>query len=431
MRLLVVAPSYPHPGHPFSGAFNEKSVLALKSLCDKVVVLVPRPYVPPLVSFMPRWKAYSKIAEYELRDGVPIYRPATLVIPRIGSALWVDSCAFLLVRHTARQLHQEVHFDAILSFDLGDTGGLAWRIGRDLGIPAAGWACGEDVRFPRSSPLGRVVRRAIERLDIVFYQSRELLECGASLLGVLPSNMAPDRHIVLPRGIPEPPLPHWAEVRKRVRASWDVTDDQIIVLFTGRIVRAKGIGELLEALSLAVTRDPRVIGVIVGSNPAFDETITVQEKLDQTPIFRERIRFLPACRPDRIWEYLCGADIFAFPSHREGISNSLLEAMIMEIPAVTFAIPSSLEVDAGTGALVMVPPFDSTLFAEQILRLAASPQIRTQLGKRGSARVRERFLVKKNMAEALQWLAWVMEKRGVRSPRKSVLLARSGEKYER
>ncbi len=53
---------------------------------------------------------------------------------------------------------------------------MAWRLGRTLGIPASGWAFGGDVRFPHTSPAGWVVRRAIERFDLIFYQSHELLE---------------------------------------------------------------------------------------------------------------------------------------------------------------------------------------------------------------------------------------------------------------
>lgn len=385
-------------------------MLALRPLCHEIAVLVPRPYVPPLASFMPRWKAYAKAPRYEVRDDIPVYRPATPVIPKIGSAFWLDYGAFLFCRRTARTLHKKIRFDAILSFDLGDTGGLAWRVSHDLGIPAAGWAFGEDVRFPPYSSLGRMVRKAIERLDVVFYQSRELLTCGAGLLGVSPDDLARDKHIVLPHGIlPPPPLAR-QEVRQRTRADWGVTDDHIVVLFTGRIIRAKGIGELLDALAIAGTRDPRIIGVLVGSNPAFDETAWVRERLSHHSVVRETIKLLPAYPPAHIWNFLCAADIFAFPSQREGISNSLLEAMMMELPVVTFAIPSALEVDGGRGALALVPPFDSAVFAEEILRLAASPQLRARLGHKAGMRARERFSAKKNMAEALQWLARVIGK---------------------
>ncbi|RMF84032.1 MAG: hypothetical protein D6736_20110, partial [Nitrospinota bacterium] len=128
MRLLVVVSSYPHPGHPFSGIFNEKSVLALAQLCEAVEVLAPRPYVPPLLaSLVPKWRTYTHIVAREKRNGIPVHRPAYPHVPRLGGAFWIDPGAFLWCRRVARALHRHRRFTAILSFDLAGAGGLAWR----------------------------------------------------------------------------------------------------------------------------------------------------------------------------------------------------------------------------------------------------------------------------------------------------------------
>ena len=105
MNLLVLAPNYPHSGHPFSGIFNEKCARTLNEFCDAVKVLAPRPLVPPLLSsFVPRWNAYARAIKYESRNGIEVYRPATLVVPRFGGALWVDRFAFSAPMSVAVQL---------------------------------------------------------------------------------------------------------------------------------------------------------------------------------------------------------------------------------------------------------------------------------------------------------------------------------------
>jgi len=410
MRVLVLAPDYPKPGRDFGGLFNERSVNALKDLCDGVEVLVPRPYVPPLFSLLvARWKIYRSTPTYEARNGVPVYRPGYLQIPRMGGAFWVDPAAFFFCRHVARKRHRRATFDAILSFDLAATGGLAWRIGRDLGIPATGWATGGDVRVPKSSSFGRAVIRALQQLDIIFYQSHELLEKGARLLGISADKMSHDRHLVLPRGIPEPPSLPRAQVRDQLRRELKIHDNDVLVLSIGRISREKGTFELLEAVALAAAQDSRITCVVVGSSPAYDESATVQTKLNEIPGIRGKVKVLPACSPDKVWEYLCAADIFAFTSHNEGMPNSLLEAMAMGVPAIAFAIPPVLEIDAGTGALLTVPPLASAPFAEAILVLASSSEARTRLGQKGRSRVLDRFIVKKNMAAALEQLTRIVQ----------------------
>jgi glycosyltransferase involved in cell wall biosynthesis len=173
------------------------------------------------------------------------------------------------------------------------------------------------------------------------------------------------------------------------------------------MVREKGLIELLDAVALAASHNSKIVCVIVGSHQGFDETHAIRKKLYESAVLQERVQLLPACTPDQVWEYLCAADIFAFPSHQrfEGMPNSLLEAMVSGVPAIAFAIPPVLELEAGSGALMTVPPFDASLFAQAILRLAASPQEREQMGKRGATRVRENFLLEKNMAQVLQRLA--------------------------
>jgi glycosyltransferase involved in cell wall biosynthesis len=256
----------------------------------------------------------------------------------------------------------------------------------------------------------------------VFYQSRELLEKAAGILGSKSGQLARDRHIVLPHGIPEPPAFSREEARNRIREAWGVRNDEVLVFYLGRIVRQKGILELLEALRLAVTRDAKIKGILVGSKLGFDETSLVDKKLQEIPRLRERVLLLPACTPDSVWENLCAADIFAFPSHHEGMPNSLLEAMAMGVPAIAFAIPPVIDLEAGRGGVSLIPPLDSSLFADEIVRLAASPAERIRISRIAKAEIMDRFMVKKNMARALVHLDRMIRTRekGTRTQAKGV-----------
>jgi glycosyltransferase involved in cell wall biosynthesis len=246
--------------------------------------------------------------------------------------------------------------------------------------------------------------RSLENLDLVFYQSRELMEAAASLLGVRTTQLASDTHIVLPRGIPEPPMLASAELRKRVRSACRVESEQALLLYLGRITRQKGMVELLEALRIAAATNPSIRCLLVGSQPALDETALIESKLRHIPELAGRVRILAACTPDRVWEYFYAADIFLFPSHREGMPNSLLEAMAAGLPAIAFGIPAVRELENGTGSLISVPPFDCQSFANAVLRLAASVDERRRVGEKGKALVRERFIVNKTMVEVVRRL---------------------------
>jgi glycosyltransferase involved in cell wall biosynthesis len=287
---------------------------------------------------------------------------------------------------------------------------LAWRIGRDLGIPSCGWATGSDVRVSASSSLGKVVIRALANLDLIFFQSSELLESAANLINKSKEEMSSEKYKVLPRGIPTPPQLPTDKMRKKMRLKWGVDSQEIVVLSLGRIIKEKGVYELLDAFSSISQFNKRIICILIGAIPAFDETTTVKINLENDPVLKDRVRIFPACKPNEIWEIFCGADIFAFTSHKEGMPNSLLEAMASGLPAIAFAIPPIEEIDAGTGSLIKVPPFNSKLFAEAILELSESRENRDIIGEKGKKHVMKHFQINKNMACALEEISKVINK---------------------
>ncbi len=401
MKILAIAASYPYEEFPFSGIFNEKCVTALHDLCGYVEVLAPRPYVPAFLALKPRWKMYSRIAGSETRNGISINRPPVVQIPGVGGSFWYDRGAYLACAGQARRLHRTAGFDAIVSFDLLGAGGLAWQIGKDLGIPACGWAFGSDVRVAASSSDGRSVCRALRNLDLVFYQSAELRQKAAALLERQAGEMPPDRHVVLPHGIPVPAALPGTDRREDRRRRWGVSAGDVVVLSVGRVTGQKGSFDLLDAAAHALELNPEMTFLFVGSMPAFDESALVQERAASDPRLRDKVKVLPPCSPGEIWEVLSGADIFAFASHNEGMPNSLLEAMAAGLPAVAFGIPAVRELDGGTSSLSIIEPFDTGHFGREIAELAASRDKRRHAGEKGRRRVLREFRIEKNMAEAL------------------------------
>jgi len=408
MKLLVIVPYYPHSSHQYSGSFNERTVQILKNLCEYVEVLVPRPYTPQCLSrFSPRWRAYANIPSFEVRNGVSIYRPPYLTIPKVGAAIARGLSSYWGSRNVARKRHKEIGFDAIVSFDLFGAGSLAWRIGKDLGISTCGWGTGEDLAQPAGSMRERVVKNTLKNLDVVFYQSRELRTVAARLMDARPEKLDPQKHILLARGIGEPPILERERIRKQLRITWGIKDGYTVVMSIGRAVREKGIFEFLKILERTQTSNNRLHFVWVGGQEGFDHGEEIRRYINQNVQLAERVSLLPACDPDTVWEYLCAADIFLFLSHQkyEGMPNSLLEAMAMSVPPVAFDIPPIREIESGTGALVCVEPFNTQEISKVLLRLVESETERQKIGAIAHDQVMNRFLTKNNMVRVLNLLS--------------------------
>jgi glycosyltransferase involved in cell wall biosynthesis len=375
--------------------------------------MAPRPFAPRILTDVirvGRWDAYASAQFYEVCNGVPVYRPAYLQIPRMGHNLWQEKGLYHCCVGTAKKLHAMHRFDAILCFGLG-VSGLGWRLGRDLVVPVAAWSTGSDIRQSKGTGAYIALVGALKKLDLLFYQSQELLQIAVELTGESLPNGDYSKHLVLPRGVSEPPCLDRDKVREQTRNTLGLDAGEVLVLYVGRVTREKGLFELVEAMSLARKQNSQLRCLIVGCKPGFDESNVVARRIVEEANIREHVQLLAACEPKQVWEYLCAADIFAFPSHNEGMPNSLLEAMVMELPSIAFAIPAIRELESGSGGISCVPPFDTALFARAILHLALSEEERLRIGKTGRKQVRDRFMARENMEKAYAQLALMIEGR--------------------
>jgi glycosyltransferase involved in cell wall biosynthesis len=124
----------------------------------------------------------------------------------------------------------------------------------------------------------------------------------------------------------------------------------------------------------------------------------LKEHLGQYLALVGRIHILPACAPEEIWAYYRAADIFAFPSFKEGMPNSLLEAMLSGLPAVAFDIPAVRDiVRYDDQALLLVRDFNYEQFFQELVLLANDPHLRKAIGARGEHLVQQHFSIRENM----------------------------------
>jgi len=113
-------------------------------------------------------------------------------------------------------------------------------------------------------------------------------------------------------------------------------------LFVGRIVRDKGINELVEAFCRLNSEKPETRLVLVGR---FEENLDpisdkAKEIIDNNP----NIDAVGPQYGDDLLAHYAAADCFVFPSYREGFPNTVLEAGAMGLPCIVTDINGSREI---------------------------------------------------------------------------------------
>lgn len=177
-----------------------------------------------------------------------------------------------------------------------------------------------------------------------------------------------------------------------LRRSLGLAPQDRVIGFIGRLVREKGIEELLLALAQVLGRFPNAKLLLIGETLPSERDRGTGRRITQI-IQKNRLDSsvkLVGFRRDTP-ELLALMDIFVLPSHREGMPRSLLEAMAAALPVVASDIRGCREevVDGRTGLLVSVG--DVSGLAQAIMRLLSDHELARKMGQAGRERASELF----------------------------------------
>jgi len=283
-------------------------------------------------------------------------------------------------------------FDITIAHDwLSAMGGIA--IKRELGLPFAfhvhstekGRTLGNG-----SEVVSNIEMRAAQVADLVVTVSNamkdELIGLGfpAEKIRVIYNGVDPDKYSLGQVS---------AEKVREIRQRYEVKDDELMVLFLGRLVWVKGVDKLIAAMPHVLQKIPNAKLVIVGLGDMQEYLNRLAQNLRLQDRVKFRFEFIP--EDERIAHY-AACDLAVFPSVYEPFGIVALEAMSMEKPVVVGASGVSgmreIVVNAGPEQCGFhVNPNDPTDIAWGIINSIEDPNKRKQLGQNGRKRVLKEF----------------------------------------
>jgi glycosyltransferase involved in cell wall biosynthesis len=176
-----------------------------------------------------------------------------------------------------------------------------------------------------------------------------------------------------------------------------------VITFIGRIVKEKGILDLLDVFIKLANDYKDIYLLIVGDVSSNERDIKTKERIKD--ILKDKNignRIIMAEYRDDIPEILKISDIFVLPSYREGLPRSIIEAMAMSKPVVTYNIRGCREevVNGETGFLVS--PGDLNGLYSSIKKILDNPELAKEFGSNGRRRAEELYDEQKVLEKELK-----------------------------
>jgi glycosyltransferase involved in cell wall biosynthesis len=158
------------------------------------------------------------------------------------------------------------------------------------------------------------------------------------------------------------------------------------VLFLGKLGKAKGVDDLLQACAELTQRCPSLHLALGGDG----DRSAVQQQADALGVARH-VELLGWVQGEQKTRLLNSCRIYVLPSYFEGLPMSILEAMASGVPVIATAIggiPEAIQ-DGVEGYLLA--PGDVQGLADRIARLLADDALAQRMGAAGRSKVERQF----------------------------------------
>ncbi len=171
------------------------------------------------------------------------------------------------------------------------------------------------------------------------------------------------------------------------RKKYQLSDDQFIVGFAGRLIPRKGWKEFLEMAKILKDQNPKMRFLLAGDGSDKEPMLQLSKELG----LQEELRYLGYV--DNMLEFYAALDCFCMPSHFEGLPMSQLEVMALGVPLITTNGPGMDEVPRDQIDALFCQLYKPEDMAKKVSTLAGDSQLAENLVQNSLKRVKDYGLI--------------------------------------
>ncbi|MGF1765204.1 glycosyltransferase family 4 protein [Aliivibrio kagoshimensis] len=361
MKLLTISTLFPNSKEAKHGIFVETR---LKHLVQKYpdiehTVIAPVPWFPFESSLFPQYSKYAKVPAKEIRNGITVYHPRYLVIPKVGMTLTPHTLAFAIERQLNLLINEGQRFDLIDGHYYYPDGVAIEKVAKKFNLPFTVTARGTDINLipafekPKHQII-KVMNNADHNLAVCEALRQEMISIGAVEQSVTTLRNGVDLSLF---------SFHNEDQQLELRKKLDLPVGVPVLMSVGFLIERKGHHLIINTL----VDHPTAYLVIAGSGPDLNKLQQLASDLKVAT----RVIFVGSLSQADLSNYYGAADALILASSREGWANVLLEAMASGTPVVATNVWGTPEVVTTPVAGVLVDRNSASISAgiSQVLNL--------------------------------------------------------------
>jgi len=172
-----------------------------------------------------------------------------------------------------------------------------------------------------------------------------------------------------------------------LKKSLGIKPEDFVYVFVGRIVKDKGINELVQSFDLINKQNPNTKLILVGSFERHLDPLKLEtEKIIDTNSNVLAVGYQTDVRP-----YFAIADVFTFPSYREGFPNVLMQSCAMGTASIATDINGCNEIVEDGFNGYIIPSQNQERLYEIMLFLFQNPEKRKEIANNSRKRIVENY----------------------------------------
>ncbi len=377
-RLIVISNSYPTKQNPTRLVFIHNRVLAFGKYFDDVIVISRKKRSFWKLLFKP-FKLFNLLInwhETEVHEGVFIHYINQIsffpenILP-LNGLLYILHVKAILNKYICNNLTVQIA-------TWGDFSFVSSICLNSLRIPYFTSAIGnyENTYLKKGLNINTLV------LNYIYNKACFVMCLSQELKSKIISTFPGVKTILFISGVDLTKF-KYDDNMNQLRAVNNFKQNELIIIYTGRITPKKGIVELIQAIETLVVLYPEIsIRLIMAG-----ET----EKNVQHMLKRKFISYVGVLNQKELLDYLNLSDIFILPSYSEGTPNSLLEAMAVGLPVIATDVGGIPAVIENNKNGLLIKPMSESQIVEAIKKLIFDSTLRLALSESAKFTIQQSY----------------------------------------